>query len=108
VVLAGKRVAGRTETLQLIETKAISLGGFPSGMAMALDCGNDKISMSIGQDFDTVYGKVKACKRFLTPGYGAERVPTELHLAPEGARTHGLTLTFSDGLLAGFVVYNVD
>jgi hypothetical protein len=108
LAITGKRIEGRSETAQKIMTQSLSLSDFPGGMLMAMECGSDKISMYIGQDFDTVFGKVKSCKRFLTPGYGAERVPTEIHLAPEGARTHGLTLTFSGGLLAGFVVYNVE
>ncbi|WP_141732721.1 hypothetical protein [Oligoflexus tunisiensis] len=108
LTIAGKRIAGRSETAQKIAIQSLGLESFPSGMVLTLECGNDKINVAIGQDFDTIYGKVKSCKRFLTPGYGAERVPSELHLAPQGARTHGLTLAFSDELLAGFVVYNVE
>lgn len=108
VVLAGKRVQGRSETKSVVSVDGMGFSGFPSTTKFLLTCGSTPVELNKQETFNSVYEKVKSCKKFLTPGYGANSVPYELHLAAEGQRSHALTLNFSEGLLYGFFVYNVN
>lgn len=108
VILAGKRIQGRSETKSVMSVDGMGFSGFPSATKFNLSCGGQPVELFKKESFNSVYEKVKSCKKFLTPGYAANSVPYELHLAAEGARSHGLTLNFSEGLLYGFFVYNVN
>lgn len=108
ISVLGKRVSGRSETESEIEVQGIAVPTVPVATKLALSCSGQGKEIAIGQSFDRVYDALKDCKRLLTPGYGAERVPAELHIAPEGVRPHGLTLTFTEGALTGFFVYNAE
>ncbi|MDQ3235844.1 MAG: hypothetical protein M3Q07_28885 [Pseudobdellovibrionaceae bacterium] len=106
--ILGKRTGGRSESVSTVEIQGLGLSRFPNGTALSITCASEKQTLKVGDDFAKAYDTVKNCRRFLTPGYGANRIPSELHLAPEGARKHGLTLAFSEGLLSGFTVYVIN
>ncbi len=108
VSIAGKRVQGRSETKSILSVEGLGFGGFPYTTQFAITCAAKRVELGLNEDFNSVYEKVKSCKKFLTPGYAANSVPYELHLAPEGARSHALTLNFTEGLLVGFFVYNAN
>ena len=106
IAVLGKRVEGRSDTTSTFEIQAMELRDFPVDTTLTITCRDKPISLAIGGAFTDVYTKLAGCDRYLTPGYSVQNRPSELHVGPEGERSHGLIFQFVDGILTGFLVFN--
>ncbi len=91
-----------------LKIEGIEVQDLPADTRFTLTCKEQALTLSNRTNFRSVYNRLKDCGLFLTPGYATENVPSELHVAPEGKRKHGLTLKFTDGQLSGFMIYNTN